>query len=325
MDDERFDGMFMNVASTAGGIDPLLDSFFGFLRRKTDFFTGAADGGQAERKVLEAFKKNLARADEDAREKSAKEKKRKAEEEKRKQRIEADKLAKQQKKQDEEQSRIEDITDAPQAATSGDAASSSSDPAAASSGDGDAAKGDDDAGEGTGILPVDNGAVHDKYRWTQTLQDLNVYIPVPAGTKAKHLSIDIKKKGLVAKVQGQNPILDGELFGQVKLEDCFWSIEDDAANGGRMVSITLTKMNQMEWWKNVVDGEPEINTQKVEPENSKLSDLDGETRQTVEKMMYDQRQKAAGLPTADEQSKQDMLKKFMESHPEMDFSKAKIC
>jgi len=41
----------------------------------------------------------------------------------------------------------------------------------------------------------------------------------------------------------------------------------------------------VEWWRSVVKGEPEINSRKVEPEKSRLDELDSETRQTAEKMM----------------------------------------
>ncbi|KAH0538259.1 hypothetical protein FGG08_005130 [Glutinoglossum americanum] len=150
------------------------------------------------------------------------------------------------------------------------------------------------------------------YRWTQTIKDVEVTVPVPANIKGRDLDVLIKKSKL-----------KGDLAKPILVDESTWTLET-GSDGKKEVAVRLDKINKMEWWPNVLTHHPKIDTSKITPENSSLSDLDGETRTMVEKMMYDQRQKEIGKPTSDEQKKLDMLKKFQAEHPEMDFSNAKI-
>ncbi len=68
-------------------------------------------------------------------------------------------------------------------------------------------------------------------------------------------------------------------------DDSTWTIEQEYGKENKTLSIFLKKLNGMNWWKCVITGDPEIDTRKIVPENSKLGDLDSETRKTVEKMM----------------------------------------
>jgi len=338
----RYDPVLLNLAqqiasNTETGqdaIDHLLRVYFSFLRRKTDFFTQGVEDNKARKAVLRAFKREMEvvmdeRRDEEA-ERAAREereKQRKAELAEREAKAEAERLAEEDARKSRLAAAAASDQQAPAAPNSEDQemeAVTTPGAAAATTTTADDEPQEmesEEADEGTGQKPnAGNGGEAEWGTWTQTLGELDLRVKVPHGTSGKQLKVIIKKRFLSVALKGaEAPIMEGELYADVQTDECYWTVEDKS-----FLSVQFTKVNQMEWWDKVISTDPAINTKKVEPENSKLGDLDGETRQTVEKMMYDQRQKALGLPTSEEQQKQDTLKKFMEQHPEMDFSNVKM-
>nr|SVE84415.1 EOG090X0AH4 [Daphnia pulex] len=381
---EAFDGILLSIATQhEGGVQDLLDTFFSFLCRKTDFYTGA--GIQAAEKLLmEKFNKYKIKADQETAKKKAEIEERERKIKERREKELKQQLEEQQKKEAAEP-KIKELTDeeaaemVEQQKKKQEESSNEVAKVASKEVDSTSKKDEEEDPQDVGKLKPNagNGCDLPNYRWTQTLSDIEtiiptkaksakvqnvmdnwqvvgvvlsllldvdeggvggrlmllctllsssgtwmtVRIPLPkAGLRSRDLTVDIQKNHLKAGIKNQLPaVVDDRLLHDVKIEESTWLIEDKLT-----LLITLEKVNKMEWWSRLVVSDPEINTKKINPEPSKLSDLDGETRGLVEKMMYDQRQKEMGLPTSEEQKKQDMMKKFMEQHPEMDFSKCKF-
>lgn len=49
------------------------------------------------------------------------------------------------------------------------------------------------------------------YKWRQTIGDLDISVPVPKGTRARDLVVELKKMRLKVGLKGKEPIIDVRL------------------------------------------------------------------------------------------------------------------
>lgn len=325
--EEQYDNILLAMAQKhPGGMPDFLQTFAGFLRRRSDFFVG-----DWEKLILGILRKEADFALAEHKEKIKKQEQA--------QQLKEEKEREQRNAREKEmsESKICDITDEEAAEIIKEEENkkrqkllneTTADGTAPVAVDEEKSKPIDkvedesEKSEVGKLLPNSgNGCTLDNYLWTQTLGEVEIKIPftVTFNLRARDLVVDIKKKTLKVGLKGQEPIINGQLCAEVKAEECLWVLQDS-----KTVQITLEKINKMNWWDRLVMTDAPISTRKINPEPSKLSDLEGETRSLVEKMMYDQRQKEMGLPTSDDQKKQDILEKFKKQHPELDFSKCKF-
>ena len=184
------------------GIEPLLNTFFSFLRRKTDFFTGASDE-ESQRVVLNVLKRQRQLALKEARTKQP----------------QKGKGASEPARSSREPVPVEagddgtfDVSAAPAAA----AAPVASPPAASAGAGADThekredSEGADSAAKGPAL--EGNGGKTDRYTWTQTLQEVTIMAPIPRRIRGKDIDCSIGSRHLRFGVRGETPLVDVRLL-----------------------------------------------------------------------------------------------------------------
>lgn len=296
-DSDRYDDVFLAVAQREGSIQGLLTAFFSFLHRRTDFFVeqeSRSDAmgfppGAAESLLRETFLRFPMKGM-DGRPKA---------------------------REAADGSPDEDARAAKQTGSAPSGGAAARQPqgrtAAKSERSGhvrDGLRKDGASAAASAVsytaegkqVPRGNGGVTPHYVWTQTLDECVAHWEAPDGLRARDLRVTIgARKVEIARARDGERLLHGELHGPVRREDSLWTMH------GAVLTLNLEKASRT-WWKSFLVGDEEIDTSLVDSK-VKIDEYDAETQGVIRKIMFDQQQKARGLPSSDELLQQDLFDK----------------
>ena len=244
----RHDDMLFMIAQDLGSIDRILVEFFGFLKRRTDFFVLANPGdaagfppGAAEQMIFRTYQHYREEYNREhpfvPKPKVEKPKDPPPVESKVEEVTEEEKKTEIVEEKKEEPAKVEPKIKV--------------DPS----------------------ISTYNGAVTDKYKWSQDLTDITLQLSLPPGTKSREINVKFETKHIKVVVKGE-VLLDGDLAETIHRENSTWNIDE-----GTLV-IILEKSKDCVW-KSVILGGSEIDPKTVDT-SRRVDEYDDETQvQTV--------------------------------------------
>ena len=164
-----------------------------------------------------------------------------------------------------------------------------------------------------------NGAIRDKYSWSQEMYDVDVRVRLPDYvTSANQCYVTITKKHLKVSVKDPSGgkfenIVDGELLYEVKCDASMWSLCNAIPKAGeyRHVYINLEKIEEL-WWDALLVGEQKISLNNISCVKS-MDDVDEESKGKLQEMVFNERQKKLGLPQSHQIKMEPKLRKMWDA------------
>lgn len=280
----RYDDMLFMIAQDLGSIDRILLEFFGFLKRRTDFFVLANPGdaagfppGAAEQMIYKSYQ-------------HYREQQNREHPFTPRPRAEPPQVA----QVSQPPPNVQELP-VPNPANDDKSSQNKIDELSANlsklSSDNSKVKVDSS-------ISTYNGASTDKYKWSQDLSDVTIQIPLPQNTKSKEIQVKFDSKHLKVVVRGE-VIIDCDLPETIHKQNSYWNIDE----GSLIVNLEKSKDCV---WKSAFAGHAEIDPKTVDT-SRRVDEYDEETQVGIRKVMYEHERKLKGLPSSEEEKAQNAL------------------
>ena len=161
------------------------------------------------------------------------------------------------------------------------------------------------------IIPRDNsistfnGAETERYRWNQDVYTVQFQVKVPPGTRGNQIKVDFDVKHIKVffKADPGNPILEGDLVERIAPEDCVWIMDGDS------VIVTMYKSKDVNW-KGVIVGDPEIDPKSVDT-TRRVDEYDADTQAGLNKALTQQALNLQGRMTEEQEEQYRKMQNIM--------------